>query len=1515
MSEGLKRALIFTSLALLLCAGGLLRVQHINWDRFQHIHPDERFVVWVADTISWPGDLRTALDPARSTLNPFRWPPGDGDQAGKPRSYAYGHFPLYLLVGVARLGQALGDWMGSTTVALPAFLQPIHAVGRHLMEYDYLPIAGRLISALCDLVTLFLVFALGRRAFGRVAGLIAAGLYAFAVLPIQLSHFYAVDLILTLCVVATITLAARWAERGGWGIWLLAGATTGLAVGSKFSAVMLGLPLLVAALWRLPPGTPARKAATVLGRIAAVGAAGVLVFAVTNPFALLEARAYVTNISAQQGMVSGSWDVPYTRQYIGTLPYLYFVQQLSQWGLGWPLGLVAWSGPIWLTVRAVRRRASPAQIVMLAWVLPYLAVTGAFHAKFLRYMAPLLPFLLICGAGASIAAYLWLAERWGSRGRVAFGAAAGIVVFCTVAWSLAFVAIYRQEHPLIRASRWIYENVPAGSRVLTEHWDEGLPLRLDGISDRPPTRRYFGSELPLYDPDTPKKLDTLVAELSSNDYLVLASNRLYATIARLPGRYPMTSQYYRLLFSGELGYQQVAEFTSYPRLGGVEIRDDAADESFTVYDHPRVLVFANVERLKPSLLRSRLERYLPLDEREQGAGSSGQMPDYLAARPPGHARLLPPPESNRQETPHDGDAPLAPAHPVDLQSAIADFRWNRLASEWPPAAILSWWLTLSLFGWLAWPLIYPLTGGLRDRGYGLARGLGWLLVGWLHWMGVSLGLWQNRTWVVGIVVVGVGVAGALALRQQRSEIAEFLRSRRRLLLAEEAVFAIAFLVFVGIRFLNPDLWQPWNGGEKFMESAFTNAILRSSSFPPYDPYFAGGTINYYYYGLYLVSLPIKLTGIASEVAFNLAVPSLFALTAAGLVSVGASLSRVDDGSGEEGRVAAGAALGATLALLVGNLAGFRAMTRSLEGAGQGVDGIVRFLSARSYDYWATSRVIPYTINEFPFWTFLFADLHPHLIAIPFGVLVIGLSFNWLKTTGQREALSTASPGADPIAGSLAHVELRPKHRVLYEALGILLLALCLGAMGAINPWDLPTYSLLVLAVLLLAGWRAGRIATLLRSALAALLVTALAVAAYWPFYAHYQPPVARAGGPMLARYLNWTHGGTPLDEWLLVWGIFMFLAYSFALFELFRRPKGRADVPALGDALSQLTTTGDRRANRTKVIGLLGIVGVAALLTVLQRPAAALAVIPLILLALAALRRWVSPEEAFLSMLVVLGLGILAGLELVYVRDFLEGGDWYRMNTVFKFSMPAWLFLGLSLGVMLGRRLSLRGRSVADAGRRGWSLGEISWRAAVFSLLIAGSVFLFFGVQARVRDRFPGRRPAIGTLDGTAYMTVGKYTWPDVEHVIELAYDYQAIQWLLGHLVGSPVIAEAPAGGYQVDGKFQAYDYYRAGGLRVASLTGLPTFIGQHQSEQRSGDLVSQRTDLGQEFFETTDVERTKDLIRQLKVAYIYVGALERILFPQGSLAKFDTMVESGDLVVAYQNPMVTLYRTGAATP
>ncbi len=290
------------------------------------------------------------------------------------------------------------------------------------------------------------------------------------------------------------------------------------------------------------------------------------------------------------------------------------------------------------------------------------------------------------------------------------------------------------------------------------------------------------------------------------------------------------------------------------------------------------------------------------------------------------------------------------------------------------------------------------------------------------------------------------------------------------------------------------------------------------------------------------------------------------------------------------------------------------------------------------------------------------------------------------------------------------------------------------------------------------------------------------------------------------------------------------------------------------------------------------LLGFLALLAGAGRPTAAIAALPLCLALPLAFRRKASAGEAMVALLLALGLSIIAGIELVYLRDFLSGGDWYRMNTLFKFSVPAWLLLALAGGVMLPVVWAAAGRAPAWFG--------IPLRAVLALMLAGGLVFLVAGVPARVQDRFPGARPPLGTLDGTAYMKVGRYSWPGGEHAIQLAPEREAIRWLLDNVTGSPVIAEAPAGGYEVDGQPVGYDYYRAGGLRVASLTGFPTFVGQHQYEQRPGDQVGRRFDLGKEFFATTDLGRVRELMEELRVGYIYVGQLERLLFQCRRLAQ-----------------------------
>ncbi|MFQ5813818.1 MAG: hypothetical protein ACE5I2_11630, partial [Anaerolineae bacterium] len=119
----------------------------------------------------------------------------------------------------------------------------------------------------------------------------------------------------------------------------------------------------------------------------------------------------------------------------------------------------------------------------------------------------------------------------------------------------------------------------------------------------------------------------------------------------------------------------------------------------------------------------------------------------------------------------------------------------------------------------------------------------------------------------------------------------------------------------------------------------------------------------------------------------------------------------------------------------------------------------------------------------------------------------------------------------------------------------------------------------------------------------------------------------------------------------------------------------------------------------------------------------------------------------------------------------------------------------------------------------------------------------------------------------------------------------------IANVKGTPVVAEA------------AIPYYREGGLRVATYTGLPTFLGAHQNEQRYASQVGERDGKARDFFNTPDISRALQLIGELHVSYIYVGQLERTVYDPAGLAKFDEMVQRGELEVIYENEMVKIYR------
>lgn len=1601
-----RRWLTTVLLILILFAGFILRVWHVDWADGHLPHPDERSTIaFYAPTIHWPPKGVNLLDKRHSPLNPL-W---DVEHQQR-RSYTYGHFPLYLLVLTANAAHKLApiaERLGAPTDLV-----------KTLDEANGVPgfaIVGRVIMAVADTVTVFLVYLLtvsiyGRRRGRKWAGLLAAAFSAFTVLQIQLSHFFAVDPISTTFTVLALYGALRMTETraGHWAV--LTGVGAGLAIASKFSALpILAAPVVAGALiwWQGRAGgqdtgrsrnfiwQPARRRqqvtrsgsssslalATGLVLLALLVAAAT--FAVTSPFAILDWENFRQAVLVEQGaMVRGDADFPFTRQYRGTPPYLYHIYQHTRWGMGWPLGILAFAGLAWVLVKALLRKASPGELIILSWIVPYFGLTGLFLAKFMRYMVPVVPLLLVFGAGlvtaiarsnrrpgdqgageatsalggqmgalsaegatdaASGASYALVviqqtrrSRRYVLRNWLA-GAIAVIALAGALFWSLAYVnGVYNNIHPWIKASRWIYANVPDGSVIAWEQWDDSLPYDLPEPNSY--RGRYHYIDWGPFEEDTAQKFELLKQTLRQADYLVLASNRIYGAVDNLPERYPMTNRYYRLLFQGALGYELAHTEVNHPRLLGLEINDEKADESFTLYDHPKVLIFRKVRDLsdeewdrllggswegvkawyvgKPTLL-SRVWAWFQREGRAAAPREPepGEGPDLLLDRPP--AKL-----------------------PV-----IEDFRWNSLASHSVPLAVLVWWLAITIVGLAAWPIAFVLFRNLRDRGYLFSRSLGWLLVGYVVWLAASLRLGQNALWMIWLAIVLMALISLALGWRRRQEMAAFLRAHYRLLLFGEGLFAVAFLFFVILRLFNPDLWQPWNGGEKFMEFAFLNAILRSAHFPPLDPYFAGGTINYYYYGLYLVGLLIKLTGIKPSVAFNLAIPTLFALTVVNVFALGYSLAGPLSSRGRGWlrprwlwHGAGSGLLAAFFVALLGNLAGgvqvlhdlanlsastFRSNLPGLETLVRAADGLVRVMGSAvlpGYRYWDPSRVIPYTINEFPYWSFLFADLHPHMIGIPFTVLFLALAYELLSRPEQGGSVRAR---AGRISSSALVVGRYGLRSALASLLGrvsgdglFAVLALVLGGLAVINTWDLPTYFGVAVLAWLLREWRSGRLAArpwpaLLRTAFFAAGLLLISVALYLPFFQHYEPLASSGVGLVRTR--------TELGQWLNIWGFLGFMVVTYLVVELRRRPlPKRARDPGLlrwlGLAAEHwpqlprvLQLTGEWQVAGSAGLGLAVALAVSALLWLLGFKVPAVLLWPLLGAALLLWRRSVSAEDSFITMLAFTGLLVLMGVEFFYLRDHLQGGEYRRMNTLFKFYIQVWVMLGLVAGVALPRvwgACAVWSEGVPGQRLR-WHMGwRMAWSLGFVYLLFLSLIFPILGTPARLNDRFPVQngRPPIGTLDGMAYMQYGTYTWhPDPEQAprtpIVLSYDYEAIQWLLDHVHGTPVVAEAVIG------------YYREGGLRVASFTGFPTLLGFHQEgEQRYGWQTGPRRAKAEEFWNTTDLARTRELLRDLQINYIYVGQLERIMYAPASLAKFDRLVETGELEVVYSNEQVVIY-------
>lgn len=596
----------------LLTIAFALRVYGLDWDRGFFFHPDERQILMVVAGLSWPQNPLALFTP---------------DSALNPRFFAYGSFPIYLL---RLLSSLLSLWR----------------VEWASMAHFYL--LGRLLSACFDTLSVLITYLLARKVYDQRAAILAASFVSFTVLHIQQAHFYTVDTLLTLLVLLAVNKAVDVARDGRLcdGLWL--GLILGIALATKISVLPLIAVVLTA--WFASACTPQGNLGQVLlqlrvtwrqvkSRVFATFGLAIGCFVLLQPYALIDWYHFVLGIGQEIAMAQGWYDFPYTRQFIGTMPYFHHFRQILLFAMGPPLGLLGLLGLLWLFLRQCRR-VSRAEMVLLCWPLLYLIANGGAHAKFIRYNLPILPFLSLTGAAMWVQAWDALKKvhnGWASqvKGLVKYALTVllCVVLLGTIFYAVAFLNVYRQIHPWLQATAWLCQRVPAGSTILTEYWDDPLPVQGDAWRGGCPGEYAFIT-LDMYAVDTEAKRQQLLDAIEASDYIVLSSQRLYAPIVRLSKRYPVASRYYQCLFAEQLGFKLLAAPAVYPHWLGITLWDDPraglslplpaflashkpgglvlnlgqADESFTVYDHPQPLIFAKVT----SLSRQELQALLAL---------------------------------------------------------------------------------------------------------------------------------------------------------------------------------------------------------------------------------------------------------------------------------------------------------------------------------------------------------------------------------------------------------------------------------------------------------------------------------------------------------------------------------------------------------------------------------------------------------------------------------------------------------------------------------------------------------------------------------------------------------------------------------------------------------------------------------------------------------------------------------------------------------------------------------------
>lgn len=556
MKKNIEKILLF----LIIIIGFSLRVINIDWDKGYIFHPDERAIVMNATSLSYPKNLSEFLSPESNFNTNF---------------FAYGNLPIYILKFTGDIFSQFND---------------IYS------QYSGIYIIGRLLNVFFSTLTIILVFIYSKKLFNTKIALLSSFFFSIAAFPIQNAHFFTVDTLLTFFILLALFFLNLYYEKPSIKMSVLIGISLGLCLATKISSlpIIFTIFLFIIILELIKRKKIKKIVLPLITRFTIITLFALVVFVVSQPYSIIDYENFFNQIIYQSKMGTDPFVFPYTLQYVGKINFYYEIKNILFWGLGIPLGALSIIGFFLLLKTAGSNiiknvKFSP----ILFFTASFFIFNASYAVGWMRYLLPVYPLLTIFAAFFAIKIFIYFyGLQFMKRASLKYLCISIFLLICSL-WTVFFMQIYLKPHVKFAATEWIIENIPSGSNIAVEHWDDVLPV-YGG-------ENYNYQTLALYDPDTKEKWININNQLAKSDYIIIASNRLHTPLSKLieceklpKGKcYVKTAQYYEKLFAGKLGFEKVADFKSYPTIPilNIEINDQSADESFTVYDHPKVIIF------------------------------------------------------------------------------------------------------------------------------------------------------------------------------------------------------------------------------------------------------------------------------------------------------------------------------------------------------------------------------------------------------------------------------------------------------------------------------------------------------------------------------------------------------------------------------------------------------------------------------------------------------------------------------------------------------------------------------------------------------------------------------------------------------------------------------------------------------------------------------------------------------------------------------------------------------------